>query len=151
MGNALRQLGRKKQYENKVEDIDKIMANMETMKDAVEQMQTNKLVIDAINSANKVLEQGQSVDEMADAIDDLKEQQDKVNEVQSLLTENWSGESYLDDQSLEDEFQTLLRLNSDELDLPTAPTTVPEASQNEDQVKALDDWANSGSQPLALS
>merc|ERR550514_1523713 len=89
---------------------------------------------------DKVLEQGQSIDEMTDAIDDLKEQQDKVNEVQSLLTENWSGESYLDDQSLEDEFQTLLRLNSDELDLPTAPTTVPEASQNEDQVKALDDW-----------
>lgn len=147
-------LKRKKMFEAEVTKIEGTIMTLDSQRMQLESMSTNKMAFDAMQKAAqsmKTTTNNIDIDDVDDIRDDIEEQMEIGRTIGDAISAPMGIMAELDDDELDAELEgleeealdeTLLDVAGvDALDLPSVPTTVPEAeeakSSEDDELAAL--------------
>lgn len=130
---ALLCLKRKKMLESNITQMEGMNFNIDQQIATIETMQLNTISFGALSESTSVLKgmtASMDVDNVADVMSDMKENIDTVDEIGSLISADYSGSSFMIDESqLEDELRDLITEDSmvtlNDLNVPTNPLVKP--------------------------
>jgi hypothetical protein len=130
---AMRHLQNKKKENERIESLTKMLFNLETQLSTLETVQTSMNVLRATNMASTVIKNTAiTTDKADDIMEEAIEQVENVKQITSILT------TPIDNTNVDDEFEQLAHIMEPKiLDMPLPPTTVPENTVVETELRKL--------------
>jgi len=119
-------LKKMKQIEGQIGTLEAQRSNLEAQMTTLDNLEMNKMMVDAVNTANvaakAAMEGSLNPDQVADVVDDAADIQEDMEEVATVLAEPMGANALLDEDDLYDEFLADLE---DEEGLGEQTTTQP--------------------------